>query len=296
MKKIIFTIAILLMNFCVLAQIEKFPDYNLFRQKWKIINNDSSTSNGIGCIDELNFAPKYPATYFKDSTGCMGFDVFCFNPSKGYSDDYAIRRAPYKINRQDSLVLWYGSFVNWKNWTTGQMFYKIDTIEIVYAYLDSAILARDTTYPNASHMQHLGYLITTQDSIVMTRYSQSLSNLLSGLQTDTAIYLGFRKHMFTQDCAAWIDNVYLSYSGINSTKVIPSYSFEVYPNPAKDFISIRTDELISRISIKDISGKLLINNSKNETTLDISRLTPGVYFIEVTTKSGKTSTKKWIKE
>lgn len=288
--------AVFLLTFSVSAQIEKFPLLRPNRMiNWKQINNDSSVNLGIGIADYNTGFPLYPATFFNDSTGYLSFDSYCFNRTKGFSDDYAIRKAPYKINRQDSLVLWYGSTVNWRNWTTGQMFYKTDTIEIVYTYLDSALLATDSTYPNASHMQHLGYLITTQDSIVMKRYAQSLSHLFNGNQLDTTIYLGFRKHMFSLECAAWVDNVYMSYSGVNSTKSIQAANFELYPNPGRDQLTIRCDEKITSIRIRDLSGRILANPTILDSSIDCSALSTGVYLVEVRTLSGKTSVQKWVK-
>lgn len=174
------------------------------------------------------------------------------------------------------------------------MFYKPDTIEIVYTYLDSTLLATDSTYPNASHMQHLGYLITTQDSIVMKRYAQSLSRLLNAGQSDTVIYLGFRKYMFTQDCAAWKDNLYMSYSGVNATNNLGSISLEIYPNPGIDRISFRSEFPISEITLSNMLGQVVLKKQQPGTELNVSELPNGVFFYEIVT-NGQKVVGKWVK-
>lgn len=78
------------------AQVERFPFiWPNSMVNWKQENLDSSQHLGIGIGNEVTFGTKFPATYFGDSTGCLIFDVFCYNPSKGFSDDYVIRKSPY---------------------------------------------------------------------------------------------------------------------------------------------------------------------------------------------------------
>ncbi len=71
--------------------------------------------------------------------------------------------------------------------------------------------------------------------------------------------------------------------------------FAIYPNPATNSITINSQfEPVSSISIYDIGGKLLFNetnlNSTNK-TVDISMLSNGIYFIQMNNKL----TKKLIK-
>ncbi len=289
--KILFFICVLYNN-CS-AQVERFVSPMNLIQNWKIFNNDSSQSVGIGCALQNSIAPQFPATFFHDSTGCMLFDSYCYNPLKGFSDDYAIRKAPYKINNKDSIVLWYGANVHWRNWTTGQNYVKFDTIEIVYAILDSSLILTDSTYPNPSHMHNLGFLITTQDSIVMKRYAQSLNSLISQGNNETTVYLGFRKHMFTQDCSAWIDNVYMSNSGLNATEPLNSFSWEIYPNPGKDGFYLRSHENIASITLRDMNGKIVLKAANLNNYIETPNLAIGIYTVELKTLDGKISVGKW---
>ncbi len=79
-------------------------------------------------------------------------------------------------------------------------------------------------------------------------------------------------------------------------------SFTVYPNPAKDIINLRIHNLTSlssKISIKNIDGKTLetqiLKTPKGKTkanqTIKLNDLSPGIYFIQITTEN-KTQTQK----
>jgi len=57
----------------------------------------------------------------------------------------------------------------------------------------------------------------------------------------------------------------------------------VFPNPASDAISIQSDLLITSVRIMDQTGRIYYSASGNEPihTLDIKRLTSGIYFLEL---------------
>ena len=85
--------------------------------------------------------------------------------------------------------------------------------------------------------------------------------------------------------------------GIKDVPNSTSFDFDIYPNPASNYINIKTsNETIDylRVTVFDIYGKLYIDNTNTETTLNTSGLNPGIYFIRITDNSGNTSTKKFI--
>ena len=72
----------------------------------------------------------------------------------------------------------------------------------------------------------------------------------------------------------------------------------IYPNPAKSLLNfdLKSDILISGISIVDIAGKQLIkSNNSVSNSIDISSLSSGVYFITFQSEK-KSVTKKFIKQ
>jgi PKD repeat protein len=73
---------------------------------------------------------------------------------------------------------------------------------------------------------------------------------------------------------------------------------KVYPNPTTGVIEILSDEVIERIEIIDVNGKVMFNYELQITNyeLDISHLSKGVYYIKATHSNGKSSQQKLVKE
>jgi len=67
----------------------------------------------------------------------------------------------------------------------------------------------------------------------------------------------------------------------------------IYPNPATDFVFIKSVNPISKVEVYDSLGKLLLI-TKNENIINVSRWTKGVYFIRIFV-GGKFVNKKIIK-
>ncbi|MFH1296970.1 MAG: T9SS type A sorting domain-containing protein [Bacteroidota bacterium] len=66
-------------------------------------------------------------------------------------------------------------------------------------------------------------------------------------------------------------------------------SVMIYPNPATDFITIKSDNAISSVQITDFSGKVLYKGIG--TKLDIRNLTNGIYFVRTVTDQGISNVK-----
>lgn len=73
----------------------------------------------------------------------------------------------------------------------------------------------------------------------------------------------------------------------------------IYPNPTKEIIKIdlKSNEInLSEISIIDNQGKEILKQTNNLQTIDISKLSSGIYFIKIKNDSNITITRKIIKE
>ncbi|MFT4665283.1 MAG: hypothetical protein ACI9XB_002238 [Gammaproteobacteria bacterium] len=75
--------------------------------------------------------------------------------------------------------------------------------------------------------------------------------------------------------------------------------FSSYPNPVLDQLTISKlgKKKIDSVEILDINGKLLLQESaRNATTLNVSALKEGLYFLKVTFSNGKIGISKFIKQ
>ena len=88
----------------------------------------------------------------------------------------------------------------------------------------------------------------------------------------------------------------INYSSIVILKS-PTYPVFYYPNPAKDKLFISGVNNYTIANIIDASGKIIVHSILNSTTnyIDVSLLTKGIYFIQLTTNK-EIKTLKFIKE
>lgn len=87
-------------------------------------------------------------------------------------------------------------------------------------------------------------------------------------------------------------------AGVGVNNVLANSDVKVYPNPAKENVSIETIKGNNNvITILDLSGKIIemVNTSKTITVLNTSNLTSGIYFIQITNEFGSI-TKKLVIE
>ncbi len=70
--------------------------------------------------------------------------------------------------------------------------------------------------------------------------------------------------------------------GVNE---VSKHDLRIYPNPAEDFLSIASDQIIRNISVSDLSGRIVFNrllqNGVASYRLETTSLSPGIYMLNV---------------
>lgn len=82
--------------------------------------------------------------------------------------------------------------------------------------------------------------------------------------------------------------------GIDPTsnqQLITNTDVRLYPNPSKDIINIITEQNINAYQLFNTEGKLLLESS-NEQSIDISKLSKGIYFLNIYFEGNKIVSKK----
>jgi hypothetical protein len=96
---------------------------------------------------------------------------------------------------------------------------------------------------------------------------------------------------------AWLDE---NMVGEASTIVdTDSLIFRVFPNPVTDNLHIESDELITRISVYNLLGSLIMEEtglSDFSVSLNTSYLDKGLYIIKIYFKSGETVSQRFVKK
>lgn len=81
----------------------------------------------------------------------------------------------------------------------------------------------------------------------------------------------------------------LSNSSFNSNLI----QFNIYPNPAQDFIIIDLENDVTSVEIYSLQGqKILVSNSKE---INISSLNSGIYFLKIEDENGSVASQKFVK-
>jgi hypothetical protein len=75
-------------------------------------------------------------------------------------------------------------------------------------------------------------------------------------------------------------------------------TLKVYPNPASDFVNIKSEKRISEVSVFDLAGKQVnyIKEDNAEVKISVQQLPPGTYIIQTKTSDGILSSQKFIKK
>ncbi len=78
-----------------------------------------------------------------------------------------------------------------------------------------------------------------------------------------------------------------------STDSFFSQNFSIYPNPVNHVLNIvaKNGIIINDFSVTDLNGRVVASGKVIDNSVDVSNLSPGVYFVSVVTDEGKGTTK-----
>lgn len=147
------------------------------------------------------------------------------------------------------------------------------------------------------NMKNLALPTSSMDDLKSRGFVRFRLKLLAGLQAGTQIknqakvYLDYSNPDFTnQTINTLVVNAGLSLQEL--TKLV-----EIYPNPSKAFVSVKSTIFVSTVNILNALGEVVMTRevNANQADLDLTNFAKGVYIIRLNTKDGLL-TKKIIKE
>lgn len=130
------------------------------------------------------------------------------------------------------------------------------------------------------------FTIAQEDSVWIER------NVLLSSYAGQNVYIAFINNS-TDKFILDIDEIKVSVSNSVNEIITENNSINVYPNPAKDFITVNSAVTIKTVKIYNTVGQIVIEKSvkDNIAKISVSELNAGVYFITTETEKG-TFTKK----
>lgn len=72
-------------------------------------------------------------------------------------------------------------------------------------------------------------------------------------------------------------------------------AFNIYPNPANDYIQLKSSKDLEKIVVLDYSGKIVQEVDGSSKILSISNLSKGIYVVQVVTSEGGVLRKRFVK-
>ena len=114
-------------------------------------------------------------------------------------------------------------------------------------------------------------------------YTNGQLSVICQKDTDPGLALD-EDHFYTENSILYYDlNQYIiPPSGLE--EVVEPSSFSLFPNPTSDFVFIHSEEEVSKISVMDLSGKVIYSETFQRKTssgynISLAEFTPGIYFI-----------------
>ena len=105
-------------------------------------------------------------------------------------------------------------------------------------------------------------------------------------QTETNLYIADKMNHRIRKIA--LENL--------ATETFLKNKITIFPNPVNNILTIKIPEntSISNISITDLTGKKVLEQNNNSTTVNVEKLQNGIYLLQIVSE-GKTATSKFIK-
>ena len=150
----------------------------------------------------------------------------------------------------------------------------------------------DETYSHEFDTSSDCYIFTMYDSEGdgLTNDSWNLGSEYYELLDENNVSIKYGRDFGSEESTS-IKNEYLGIS--NSSNI----NFLIYPNPASDFINLKSDSGIDGYLIYDIKGSMILkstNNNSNDLSISLKNIYSGIYFIEIKSGTYK-ETVKFIK-
>lgn len=129
----------------------------------------------------------------------------------------------------------------------------------------------------------------TSNNILGIKITDNLFNSISSVE-DLTLEIEFADSLYLKIITTTNDNFYIKVIYDPALSIdeneIPISELIAYPNPTKNQLTIlfpETHEIPSHIQLLDLMGKVVLERKEDntlETTLDVSYLAPGTYFLQ----------------
>jgi len=245
-------------------------------------------------------------------TGLSGFEIDNINPNYSTLDGVLFNKNKteliiYPAGKQgDYLIpesvtgLSYKSFEFCAGLGNLKIIEPINSIGIGafwYSSLTSVTIGNSVTFIGSGAFSECKSLRSIYVNSTIPLDLTNSTNVFSNVdKTTCTLYVPIGSKTLYQAANQWKDFTNVVEVNTTSTKNINKESINIFPNPIVNYFQISGLESEVKISISDLSGKILITKQVicNE-RISLSKLNKGVYILNLTSNEG-TYTKKFVKQ
>lgn len=254
-------------------------EYNDFTgNNWLLVNGDYKMgwdTTKTGGLSNSNYS------------GCMKFLTYTSRDPKDivYTPFIAVPQ------NSDSLIFSFDYAYRYRSATLS------DSLEVSYSD-DCGITWNTVFYKGGQQLSTVDTFWTNFRPFASTHWMNERQNLISQVDGNEII---FRFRAINDNASnLFIDNIFV-YDAVSpaSIKTIYNQTFNVYPNPADEFVDVSFDALKSQgtLSLFDITGKEILQKIMHEnqtlSRIETSNLNAGIYLIMLESEFGR-SVKKLV--
>ena len=118
-----------------------------------------------------------------------------------------------------------------------------------------------------------------------TEWSESYDDVMPGsfaVSNGGDLLFGVSPY-FEGETGTYLLDIQVGRSEIVDVDLIEESYLKVYPNPASDILNIEATDIIDRIELFDVNGRMIeiIDKESPNSSLDISHLDAGIYFVYI---------------
>ena len=262
----------------------------------RIISADSSLVNNLKSF-KYNFLSTSPGTNGAQYQLCGNDTLFIsLSPDPGISVSWTLNGLPY--SNQASIAV-YQAGIYKVTYSKGSCTVMDSIVATQVPTPASPLLSVKDTF---SFGEVLTIPVGSADSIDVTLGHSSLGLLAQAvLTTDFSLTLpstpgelSVHLTFFKDSCAFDFFKSAQLVSGL-SIPVFLSDGFSIYPNPVTDFVNIHFGDPIRRLSIFDISGKVVFSRASESRSIFIGDFKPGLYIVQIEDFTGRRYRQNFIK-
>jgi hypothetical protein len=93
-----------------------------------------------------------------------------------------------------------------------------------------------------------------------------------------------------------LDDIRINFNPVGMNELLSDAEFVVYPNPARDYVTIKTNTSIKQIKVYNYVGQIVAEEIVGDEiyTINTAGYNSGIYFIQVETSEGWSTRKVLI--